>query len=290
MQPSACTVAFCVASQVKIPLQTVSHGVESPFCHCHCIHWPISLLHEADSTVSHPMPEQIKCPSCGTKLRLPETLLGKIVKCPKCQTSFTAAVDEPADPEGIVSDPVPPARKRPLAREEPEDEEAVQDDDEAYESREDNADESPRRRRRRKRSRSRDRYYEEALSAVSAPSICLIVFSVLSIAVNLVQIILRLVEMKMGAVPAPGPQGQQFAQGYVIGTIIGLAFNSIGIFLQPVVIFGAIRMRQLRSYGLAMTASILAMLPCGLCCLLGLPFGIWSLVVINRPDVRDSFS
>jgi len=81
------------------------------------------------------MPEQIKCPSCGTKLRLPENLLGKIVKCPKCQTSFTAAVDEPVDPEGIVSEPVPPARKRPPAREEPDEEEAFHDDDEANESR-----------------------------------------------------------------------------------------------------------------------------------------------------------
>jgi predicted Zn finger-like uncharacterized protein len=234
------------------------------------------------------MPEQIKCPSCGTKLRLPETLLGKIVKCPKCQTSFTAAVDEPVDPEGIVSEPVPPARKRSLAREEPEEEDAVQNDDEAFESREDDADERPRRRRR-KRSRSRDRYYEEALSAVSAPSICLMVFASLSIVVNLAHIAVRVLGTQMGAAPPPGPQGQQFAQGVVIGTIVGNVINGIGIFLQPIVILGAIKMKQLKSYGLATTASILAMLPCGFCCLLGLPFGIWSLVVINRPDVKDSF-
>jgi predicted Zn finger-like uncharacterized protein len=234
------------------------------------------------------MSEQIKCPSCGTKLRLPENLLGKVVKCPKCQTSFTAAVDEP-EPEGIVSEPMPAARKRPPAREEPDEEETTSDDDDAYEGRDNDADEPPRRRRRRKRNRISDRYREDALAAVSAPAICLIVFASLSVAVNLAHIAIRVLGSQVAAAPPPGPQGQQFAQGILIGTILGNVANGIGIFLQVLVILGAIRMKQLKSYGLAMTASIVAMLPCGVCCLLGLPFGIWSLVVINRPDVKECF-
>ena len=55
-------------------------------------------------------------------------------------------------------------------------------------------------------------------------------------------------------------------------------------------ILGAWQMLRLRSYGSAIAGSILAMLnfqEC--CCLLGIPFGIWSLVVLSRPGVRDAF-
>jgi hypothetical protein len=49
-------------------------------------------------------------------------------------------------------------------------------------------------------------------------------------------------------------------------------------------------MRKLESFGLCMTASILAMIPClSPCCILGLPFGIWALVVLNKPEVKSAF-
>jgi hypothetical protein len=38
-----------------------------------------------------------------------------------------------------------------------------------------------------------------------------------------------------------------------------------------------------------MVASIFAMLPCNPCCLLGLPIGIWALVVLSNEDVKDAF-
>jgi hypothetical protein len=49
------------------------------------------------------------------------------------------------------------------------------------------------------------------------------------------------------------------------------------------------KMKKLERYGLAMTASILAMLPCSLCCVLGLPIGIWALVVLMKPEVKSAF-
>ena len=50
------------------------------------------------------------------------------------------------------------------------------------------------------------------------------------------------------------------------------------------------RCSKLRSRGLAMTAAILAMIPCfSPCCLLGLPFGIWALVVLSKPEVQSQF-
>ena len=52
-----------------------------------------------------------------------------------------------------------------------------------------------------------------------------------------------------------------------------------------------LRMRSLRSYGLCQLGAILAVIPCiGPCYLLGIPFGIWALIALNRPGVREVFS
>ncbi len=81
------------------------------------------------------MPEQIRCPSCNAGLRVPDTLLGKTVRCPKCKTSFTAAAEAPpepepeSEPEGIVAEPTPTARCRPR-RPEPDEEEDAPEEEE----------------------------------------------------------------------------------------------------------------------------------------------------------------
>src|SRR5262249_48861747 len=55
----------------------------------------------------------------------------------------------------------------------------------------------------------------------------------------------------------------------------------LGVLCGILIIVGGIKMMGLSGYGLAMTASILAMIPCtSPCCILGLPFGIWSVVVL----------
>lgn len=78
--------------------------------------------------------------------------------------------------------------------------------------------------------------------------------------------------------PAPGP-----TELIIIALTMGL-FLPAGI----VMLIGGIKMRRLKSYGLAMTASILAVIP-GVSCIVGLPFGIWSLVVLLRPEVKAAF-
>ena len=56
------------------------------------------------------------------------------------------------------------------------------------------------------------------------------------------------------------------------------------------ILFGALKMKKLESYGLAMAASIIAMIPCfSPCCLLGLPIGIWAVVVLSKPEVKSAF-
>ena len=58
-------------------------------------------------------------------------------------------------------------------------------------------------------------------------------------------------------------------------------------------IIGGIQMLRLRSYGLALFASILAAIPCiscSACCGLGEGIGIWALVVLLNPEVRAAFA
>lgn len=66
------------------------------------------------------MPIQIQCPSCGQALRVPETAIGKTVRCPKCQTTFAAAASDttgsaPAAPTPpATTNPFPPAAANPF--------------------------------------------------------------------------------------------------------------------------------------------------------------------------------
>jgi predicted lysophospholipase L1 biosynthesis ABC-type transport system permease subunit len=72
---------------------------------------------------------------------------------------------------------------------------------------------------------------------------------------------------------------------------IGIATAVIGLIIAGVIFVGARRMQQLRSWGFGLTVSILAMIPCvSPCCLLGLPIGIWAIVVLVRPEVKAAFT
>jgi hypothetical protein len=56
------------------------------------------------------------------------------------------------------------------------------------------------------------------------------------------------------------------------------------------ILVGGWQMRRLESYGLAMIAAIMALIPiCTLGFALGIPMGIWALVVLSKREVREAF-
>ncbi len=63
----------------------------------------------------------------------------------------------------------------------------------------------------------------------------------------------------------------------------------VSIFLLLLSAVGAIQMLRQRTYGLAVTAVIVAVVPTNCLWCLTLPFGIWGLVVLLDPEVRKSF-
>jgi hypothetical protein len=68
-----------------------------------------------------------------------------------------------------------------------------------------------------------------------------------------------------------------------VGIMMGAA--TIKLAMDALTIFAGYQMRQLRSWTLSMVGSIVALLPCSICCILGLPMGIWAI----DQDVKRNF-
>ena len=60
------------------------------------------------------------------------------------------------------------------------------------------------------------------------------------------------------------------------------------LLIAALVIMGG-RMKGLQNHALAKAAAVLALLPCSPCCVIGLPVGIWALIVLAEPDVQAAF-
>lgn len=97
------------------------------------------------------MPHTITCPTpeCGRQLRVPDSLVGKKVKCPSCGNTFVAQGDEPPpppeEPEEQQEEERPLRRELSRSSERPSRRESSRDEDED----EDDRDDRPRKRRRR---------------------------------------------------------------------------------------------------------------------------------------------
>jgi hypothetical protein len=122
-------------------------------------------------------------------------------------------------------------------------------------------------------------------SKVAGPATALIVVASLALLLIVLNVILT-IAMGIGNFAGGPPVNEAERAVQMIGAVVGAV---IGFGIYGTVLAGALKMRKLESYGLAMTASILAMLPCSGCCLLGLPFGIWALVVLSDPYVKSAF-
>lgn len=90
------------------------------------------------------MPHTITCPTpdCGRQLRVPDTLVGKKVKCPSCGNTFVAQVDEIPPPPSEEEEREQQEEETPVRRS------AAREDDGDEE--EDDRDDRPRKRRKRR--------------------------------------------------------------------------------------------------------------------------------------------
>lgn len=134
----------------------------------------------------------------------------------------------------------------------------------------------------------------DAQQKVSGPAIGLIVTAIIGIIFQTIMLLVNVFSIGMLSKfqemqPSQGPEGVEMFIRLFTGVfaVVGFIF---AIIVTVLMIFGGIRMKNLQSWGLALTASILAMIPClSPCCLIGLPIGIWALVVLMKPEVKAAF-
>lgn len=136
--------------------------------------------------------------------------------------------------------------------------------------------------------------------AVSAPAIALIVVGVLDLLHGLFTSGVNLLNMINGAPPEippnirDNPDAQfmiDFMENYGHATNVGVSVFML--FLSALMLFGAIQFLQRKSYGLALAASIIAVIPCtGImdCCIVEIGLGIWALVVILQAKTKAEFN
>ena len=121
---------------------------------------------------------------------------------------------------------------------------------------------------------------------VNGPAIGLIVVAILGVILQIVSLIFNLA----GASFLASSQMPREAWANMFSGTIGVVTSIIGILVSGLILVGAMKMKKLESYGLAMAVSIIAMIPCfSPCCLIGLPIGIWAVVVLSKPEVKSAF-
>ncbi|HEY4258977.1 MAG TPA: hypothetical protein VGM98_02405 [Schlesneria sp.] len=123
---------------------------------------------------------------------------------------------------------------------------------------------------------------------VMPPAVCLLVVAALGLMASIFNVVMAIV---MEA-PAVDPNAPPFVQGFQQGgySVFAAIVHSGFFLLNLLIIFGGIQMLRLKNRTLGIAASVLAMMNFGTCCcLLGLPVGIWSLVILLREDVSKAF-
>ena len=128
--------------------------------------------------------------------------------------------------------------------------------------------------------------FADPQKTVAAPAMTLIVL-------NAIGMLFAVMGIVMQAIGAGNPGGFSTTGGgasYQAGTAGNIVIYGIGLLIGGFIIYGLMQMRTLRKRTLSMIAIILNMIPCfGSCWCLGLPFGIWALIVMSKPEVKAAF-
>ena len=129
-----------------------------------------------------------------------------------------------------------------------------------------------------------------AQGLVNGPSIALMIVGILCILASLWGVVSNLTGLG-GAGQNRANLPPQFEQIMRLMTgPLGIGINVVALAFGAFFIFASTKMKKLESYGMVMTATILSMLPCtSSCCCLGLPLGIWILIVLAKPEVKSAF-
>jgi len=126
-------------------------------------------------------------------------------------------------------------------------------------------------------------------SLVQGPAIFILVLSILNLLMSIASMFFSTFQSflpTMAGAPAETIELQKN-----LNLFFSLPANILGMIMAGVCLFGSIRMLSLKSYGLAMATAIMMLIPCGgCCCCLNIGAGIWALIVLSKPEVKDAFN
>ncbi|MBK7876089.1 MAG: hypothetical protein IPJ77_10095 [Planctomycetes bacterium] len=121
---------------------------------------------------------------------------------------------------------------------------------------------------------------------LKVPGILLIVLGVLTDLGGVWQIVSNAFGIHLPGQEVP-PGMEDFMR---IMETFGIAFGVLNLISGVLLVLGGLSLMRQKSYGLAMTAAILAMVPgFSCCCLFSLPVGIWALMLLLKPEVKAAF-
>lgn len=146
---------------------------------------------------------------------------------------------------------------------------------------------------------------DEARRKVSAPALMLIISGIIGLLLEVLAIVGAFTNPTAGAefyqkyIIDPQPEGAQKEQlkaeferqkaDMRSDSPLNLVSYGLGTLLNLLTVIGGFKMRSLSGYGLSMTGAISAVIPFGGCCCLTTPIGVWALIVLLNPAVKQGF-
>ncbi len=119
--------------------------------------------------------------------------------------------------------------------------------------------------------------------AVAIPAVILMVLAGLGIVWSLFWLVVQLGGVVVGGVT------DQSASQYV-GATFTLIILVVSLAIDGLLFYGAYNMKSLKNYTFAVIGAVLAIIPCyWSCCCIGMPFGIWAIIVLMKPEVKMAF-
>jgi hypothetical protein len=117
------------------------------------------------------------------------------------------------------------------------------------------------------------------------PGIALACLSGILILIFLLDLVIFASGSNIGMAKGMTPNMQEMMHPLMIGVCI------FGILANAFNVFAAIQMVRVRMWGVAFAGCIITAIPLtsSACCLLTLPFSIWGIVVLLKPEVRAAF-
>jgi len=126
---------------------------------------------------------------------------------------------------------------------------------------------------------------------VVGPAIGLIVTAAIGGLVQVLSLIINLLGASLPALLGNMPGSESIPPGFmVLQGGVAVVSGIIGLAIAAFILYAAMKMKNLESHTLSVIAAVVAMIPCfSPCCILGLPLGIWALVVLLDKDVKACF-